>query len=470
MECVIKVLDEVNVKLCGVQRGHLDVIMSKIELMVKGARHTAAYKVGSWNGKKPQLNKYGETFTFMLPKILPILEGFGYTFRLDDYRTDVELPTGYIDESFIPGITLRTVQVDAVNTVIDKKKGILDICTAGGKTIISAAIAKYYDEQSLIIVPSNYLLSQTYDDFKMVGLDAGRVCGQHKEWDHKHIIATYQTLKNYKDKINRNTMVVQADEVHQYLSEGGVVDGLLTDQLKHAKVRIGLTGTVPKDKQQREVIHTRIGNDTIFMYKPEEGINDGYLSTLEISQHPVKHKIMVESDWTCEFKYYNRNEERLIAIADWIDNLDEQKLLVITHPEAGDYIAHKLGLDFIDKDTPEAYRTEYYKTMDIPGPYTLVASYGTVSTGVSMNSVQAVVLLDVGKTFSRVIQSIGRGLRLDGKNNHLKVYDVYASMIKEYKGKQHEYGFSLRHLKERRKIYKEYGYTHFIGSSILVED
>jgi len=80
-------------------------------------------------------------------------------------------------------------------------------------------------------------------------------------------------------------------------------------------------------------------------------------------------------------------------------------------------------------------RSEYYAKMDSEDRYWLVASYGVVSTGISMNDVSTLVLVDVGKNFPRVIQSIGRGLRLDGVENHLVVHDLYASMIKRYKGK-----------------------------------
>ena len=469
MLCIVEILDEINVVLRGVKHEHIEYVINKTKKLVKGARHTARYKVGAWDGKRSQLTQHGNTFLFMLPTILPMLEKFGYTFELVDHRSKESLQQEHIDKHFIDGFILRDPQVEAVNAVIDHKKGILDVATAAGKTLISAATSKYFNRPSIVIVPSNKLLIQTHNDFKKCDLDVGRVGGKYKEWEHKHIIATYQTLKNHRERINRDTKVIQIDEIHAYMSEDGVVDTILRNELRNAPVRIGLTGTVPKDKQHKEVLFTRLGGEIIYTYKPKEGIEDGYLSTLEISQHSIVHEILIESDWEREFRYYNRNEERLIAISNWIDELKHDKVLILTHPQAGIYIADTLGLDFIDQETPEDEREACYKKMDINDePYYLVASYGTASTGISMDKIQAVVLIDVGKTFSRIIQSIGRGLRLDGVNNHLIVYDLYAKLIKNYKGKPYSYGFSLKHLKERRKIFKEYEYQYYDGESIYV--
>ena len=72
MLCVVEILDEINVVLRGVKRVHIEYVINKTKKLVKGARHTARYKVGAWDGKQSQLTQHGNTFLFMLPTILPM--------------------------------------------------------------------------------------------------------------------------------------------------------------------------------------------------------------------------------------------------------------------------------------------------------------------------------------------------------------------------------------------------------------
>ena len=61
------------------------------------------------------------------------------------------------------------------------------------------------------------------------------------------------------------------------------------------------------------------------------------------------------------------------------------------------------------------------------------------------------VLLEPGKSFVRVIQSIGRGVRMAEDKDFVQIWDV-TSRCK----------FSKRHLTERKKYYKEASYPFTI--------
>ena len=54
----------------------------------------------------------------------------------------------------------------------------------------------------------------------------------------------------------------------------------------------------------------------------------------------------------------------------------------------------------------------------------LVASYGTLSTGVSINAIFNIIFADSFKSEQIIIQSIGRGLRLHSDKDKVNIFDL----------------------------------------------
>ena len=73
-----------------------------------------------------------------------------------------------------------------------------------------------------------------------------------------------------------------------------------------------------------------------------------------------------------------------------------------------------------------------------------IATYGVAAVGINIPRIFNLVLLEPGKSFVRVIQSIGRGVRMAEDKDFVQIWDV-TSRCK----------FSKRHLTERKKYYKE---------------
>jgi superfamily II DNA or RNA helicase len=80
-----------------------------------------------------------------------------------------------------------------------------------------------------------------------------------------------------------------------------------------------------------------------------------------------------------------------------------------------------------------------------------VATYGVASVGINIPRIFNLVLVEPGKSFVRVIQSIGRGIRKAEDKEHVEIWDI-ASTAK----------FSKRHLTERKKFYNEARYPFTI--------
>ena len=86
----------------------------------------------------------------------------------------------------------------------------------------------------------------------------------------------------------------------------------------------------------------------------------------------------------------------------------------------------------------------------------LIASLGTTSTGVSINKLHHMIAAHPSKSKIKVLQSIGRMLRMHGEKTEAVLYDIVDDL--SYKSHQN---YTLKHFVERVKIYdhEQFDYT-----------
>jgi superfamily II DNA or RNA helicase len=76
-----------------------------------------------------------------------------------------------------------------------------------------------------------------------------------------------------------------------------------------------------------------------------------------------------------------------------------------------------------------------------------VATYGVAAVGINIPRIFNLVLIEPGKSFVRVIQSIGRGIRKAEDKDHVQIWDITSTCK-----------FAKRHLTKRKQFYKEANY------------
>ena len=104
---------------------------------------------------------------------------------------------------------------------------------------------------------------------------------------------------------------------------------------------------------------------------------------------------------------------------------------------------------FISGDTKTIERKKHYNEVSIAKSKIIIGTYGVASVGINIPRIFNLVLIDSGKSFVRVIQSIGRGIRKAKDKNFVQIWDI-ASNLKYSKG----------HLRARKKFYDEAHYPH----------
>jgi superfamily II DNA or RNA helicase len=92
-------------------------------------------------------------------------------------------------------------------------------------------------------------------------------------------------------------------------------------------------------------------------------------------------------------------------------------------------------------------RIEEYDEVATSSNKIIVATYGVAAVGINIPRIFNLVLIEPGKSFVRVIQSIGRGIRKAEDKDFVQIYDITSSCR-----------FAKRHLTQRKTFYKEANY------------
>jgi superfamily II DNA or RNA helicase len=104
---------------------------------------------------------------------------------------------------------------------------------------------------------------------------------------------------------------------------------------------------------------------------------------------------------------------------------------------------------YIDGDT-EPERRDYYKTkLEEGANKVMVASFGTLSTGVSVKNIHNIFLVESYKSEVLIKQSLGRGMRLYEGKERVNIIDFVDDF--SYNGSMN---YLMKHSLERIEIYK----------------
>jgi len=470
----LEIKDEVNCKLIGLELSERKALMKMFEYEIPGARYLPAVRLGRWNGKVSYFSLAGSTYINLLPEILLYLDNAGYDIELEDLREysttftfdkvsedtfkDKNWPKGHTKEG--TPVVLRDYQIELVNNFLENPQSLQEIATGAGKTLMTAALSNSVEKygRSIVIVPNKSLVTQTEADYINLGLDVGVYFGDRKEFGKTHTICTWQSLNNMLKKTKageaeveigdfiEGVVCVMVDEVH--MAKADALKTLLTGVFAKVPIRWGLTGTIPKAKFEAQSISVSLGYVI------------GKLSASELQDQGVLARCYVNimqlqdgkefTNYQSELKHLLEDSERLDKIASLINGINDtgNTLILVDRVNAGKEIVSRLpGSVFVSGATNMNERKEEYDEVATSTNKIIVATYGVAAVGINIPRIFNLVLIEPGKSFVRVIQSIGRGIRKAEDKDHVQIYDITSSCK-----------FAKRHLTQRKAFYKEANY------------
>jgi superfamily II DNA or RNA helicase len=338
----------------------------------------------------------------------------------------------------------------------------------------------------LMIVPSTNLVFQGSEDFKDYGLHKlgskiQQIGGGSKLREGCDvIIGTFQSLVKQDPEFFEEADLVFVDEAHHTNSMS--IKKIVANCM-HSRWRFGLTGTLTKRGTADYLTIQQFLGPLIVEIPPSFLFDNNYAT-------PVSIKVVI-MDWLdkeykdklADLKLNNNNLEgnevynlerklvveskkRLNYVVDFISKTSKNSLVLFqsVKDEYGKHIWNLLReknsekeVFYVDGDTSEGLREEYKSRMASGNNKILIATYGTFSTGISINNLHNIFLVESYKSEVLIKQSLGRGMRqMEGKEkvNIIDFVDDFSSP--KYQN------YLLKHSEARIQIYKNESFEYKI--------
>lgn len=268
----------------------------------------------------------------------------------------------------------------------------------------------------------------------------------------KKVIKKPDTTYNLHIENDHNYIANDVIVSNCHQAKADVLRNLLTQNLHNACIRWGLTGTVPKDPAEYEAIFASLG-PVVGQIAAHELQAKGVLAQCHVNILQLVDLPEFKS-YADETKYLVTDSDRMQYISKLLKKISEtgNTLVLVNRIESGKFLANELEDSvFISGEVKTKDRKEEYDEIKTSTNKIIVATYGVAAVGINIPRIFNLVLLEPGKSFVRVIQSIGRGIRKAEDKDFVQIWDITSTCK-----------YSKRHLTERKKFYKDAKYDFSI--------
>jgi len=454
---------------------------------VQGAKYMPQYRNRWWDGKIRLFNtQTGEIYVGLLDKLLRFCDDHNYTYTFEDnkyYGHPIELNQMISEEGVKDYMTSiskyppRDYQIKAVYDALKCNRRLIVSPTGSGKSLMIYSVVRYYVEKQkdvLIIVPTTSLVEQMYKDFSDYGWDVGSYChkiygGKERETQSQVIITTWQSIYKLPRQYFERFDVVVGDEAHLFKSKSLVS---IMSKLADTKYRFGFTGTLDGSQTHKWILEGLFG-PSYTTIKTKQLIQENHLTNLDIKIILLKHRPRLFDTYQEEIRYLCDCPQRNIFIKNLTLDQKGNTLVLFTRVEShgqplfdliNKSVQKNRKVFFVYGGTDTEDRERVREITESQTNAIIIASYGTFSTGINIKNLHNVIFASPSKSRVRNLQSIGRVLRKSDSKLKATLYDI-ADDITFNKRRN----YTLNHLIERIKIYKEENFNYQIVNVTLKE-
>ena len=461
-EIILKKVDEVFMQV-QCDKGLARDLYDFFSYTVPNAKFMPSVKNRYWDGKVRLFSiKTNKIYIGLLPYVDEFCRERGYDIvGINDIIGEKHREK--CSQSWLADLNLpfepREYQIDAFNTATQYGRQLLLSPTASGKSLIIYLLARYYNKKTIIIVPTTSLVEQMAKDFKDYGYDKEicKIYGGQPVFDSDITISTWQSFSKAPKDVMESFEVVVGDEAH--LFKANVLKGIL-EKMKKTAIRFGTTGTLDGSECHRLQLEGLFG-PVKKVISTKELIEDGTIAKLDIDCVILRHTKQKKMTYQEEMDYLVSNEARNEFICNLVYSLSGNTLVLFQYVEKHGVLLHekmfkRLGenLHYVYGGTDTEDREAVREIVEKAENDTILASYGTFSTGVNIKRIDNIVFASPSKSRIRNLQSIGRGLRkVDGKDK-MRLFDIADDLQCD--------NYTLSHLKDRINIYNEERFSYEI--------
>lgn len=414
--------------------------------------------------KKSVIKQNGEFELGLLHEILKFCKDNFYThtvnFKIDEKIKEYIKSNNFILDSDVyvndKGDKPRDYQINSMQIALNKENGVFILGTGAGKTICCALlihnlIKHKLAKKILLICPFPDLANQTYKEIsKSLEKYSYKITRFFQKFsfekDSQVIICGSDILRSQfkelkKDLENFDCIIV--DEVHQ-LKQGNKISEVLK-QFKTLK-KYGFTGTLPDNKIDRWSLIGKIG-PVRFNLPSVELRDNNFLTPVKVLGLHLNVKNIEKLTYQDEIEDLSEHIEFNKNIADISSKLKGNTLILANRLNHIDVLKNQNYKDkqlfVIQGNVPLDERDDIKKAMEENNNILVIAQVSTFSTGINVKNISNIVFPGtIGKSNIRIVQSIGRSLRLKEGKNISTIIDIIPNTK-----------YALRHWEERKKIY-----------------
>lgn len=491
-------IDSVNVRV-HCDKGIAHELADYFTFKVPGYKFMPAYRSRMWNGEIKLYNIHTQTiYAGLVEYIQKFADERKYTITLPSrnaFTTTAADVQGFMEDFLNVQVHGKKVsphehQINAVQHAMQEERCLLLSPTGSGKSLIIYALLRYYlskipkDKKVLIIVPTVSLVEQMFSDFtdysSANGWDVKTNChkilaGAEKATQKRVVISTWQSIYKQTEKYFEQFGAVVGDEAHLFKSKS--LTAILT-KLKRCPFRVGTTGTLDGTDTHRLVLEGLFGR-AYEVTKTKALMEKKILSDLKIdcillSYPDIDRESVKRAKYPDEIKWIIGSPRRNRFIANLCKSLKGNSLILFQFVEDHGKVLNTMvrscipperKVFFVYGGTEASEREEIRKIVETESDAVIIASYGTFSTGISIRRLNNIIFASPSKSRIRVLQSIGRQLRVSEDKTTARLYDLGDDLSwKTWKN------HTLRHMNERMKLYEAEGFEHKVVKIQLGED
>lgn len=360
------------------------------------------------------------------------------------------------------GVELRSYQEQVVNTCISKGRGVVVVATAGGKTLIMSTLIsnliKNCKLNKVIVIVPTQLVKQTYEEF--VTYSSGWSCswwtGDHSPDVNSNVVVVgTKIIQSSKQDVGWmfDADCLFVDEVHG-LRHGNVINKII--KKFHTNIRFGFTGTMPEEQLDQWTVTGLIGpivyEKNSYDLREEKFITpvQAIVAQITYTEKPEFIKSHnATANYQREIDFIINHPKRSDYIKKIVDKINNNMLILVDRIEHGELLYNTLknhtskNVFFIRGDVSYQDRDEIKKIMEESYNTICIAISAIFSTGINIKNLHYILFAASGKAKIRIIQSIGRGLRLHASKEKLVIFDIFDDL---------KYGRA--HFEKRKLIYE----------------
>ena len=454
---------------------------------VPNAQFHPKVRAKMWDGKIRLFNiQTGQMYLGLYLYLKDWAEKHGYVLKSDIVEAknkDLEL------EEFFKSLNLhckkkpiipRDYQVASFLHCVKRERALLLSPTSSGKSLVIYSLIRWHqqfldNDKILILVPTTNLVTQMYNDFKDYSSEQSewnveKQChiiysGREKEAEQQIYISTWQSLFRLGKPYFKQFGMVIGDEAH--LCNAQSLKGIL-EKMTNCRYRFGTTGTITDSKTNKLVLEGLFGR-TFTAITSKQLMKDKHISELQIKCLRLKYKpeecelnkkatYQEEIDFVVTHKRRNKficdlalaRKGNVLVLFNFVEKHGKVLKDMMERKMAINEVAGKSyprNIFFIAGETSVEDRESIRQVTEVENSI-IVASSGVLSTGVNIKNLQTLIFAHPYKGKIRNLQSIGRVLRLDDKNNKAVLFDIVDDLI--YK-KHQNYG--IKHWEQRVSTY-----------------